>query len=45
MNSDRSITTDIKIAFNIVPIPGFCLRGNHNSNTATLTMNVVMPIV
>ena len=45
INKDKSITTEIKIAFKIVPIPGFCLRGNQNSNTTTLTMNVVIPIV
>ena len=29
-----SIIKPIIIAFKIVPIPGFCFKGNHNSKTA-----------
>ena len=44
INNERSITTEIKIAFKIVPIPGFCFRGNQNNKTMMLTMKVVKPI-
>ena len=34
----------IKIAFKMVPIPGFSLNGIHNSKTMKLTKNVDFPI-
>jgi len=45
MGSITSIATAIKIAFNMVPTPGFSLRGIHKNKTTTLTIKVAWPIV
>ena len=42
---NRSITAEIIIVFNIVPIPGFCFNGIHKNKTLMLVIKVVIPIV
>ena len=39
-----SIINPIIIAFKIVPIPGFCFSGTHNSKTPILTNTVIIPV-
>ena len=40
----KSIAEAIMIAFNMVPIPGFCLRGTQNISMRILIKNVAIPI-